>query len=166
MSNDEVDVKIIHKSIGAINEADVLLATASGGIIIGFHVRPNFKARTLAAADKVDIQLYDVIYDVIEDVRATLEGMLEPDIKEEIESTIEVRDTFRVPKAGVIAGCYVVSGKVLRNSKIRLVRDGIEVYDGTIDSLRRFKDDVKDVASGFECGIGLKNLMTSKLVIF
>ena len=163
LSNDEVDVKIIHKSIGAINEADVLLATASGGIIIGFHVRPNFKARTLAAADKVDIQLYDVIYDVIEDVRATLEGMLEPDIKEEIESTIEVRDTFRVPKAGVIAGCYVVSGKVLRNSKIRLVRDGIEVYDGTIDSLRRFKDDVKDVASGFECGIGLKNFNDIKV---
>ncbi len=163
LSNDEVDVKIIHKSIGAINEADVLLATASGGIIIGFHVRPNLKARTLAAADKVDMQLYDVIYDVIEDVRATLEGMLEPDIKEEIESTIEVRDTFRVPKAGVIAGCYVVSGKVLRNSKIRLVRDGIEVYDGTIDSLRRFKDDVKDVASGFECGIGLKNFNDIKV---
>ena len=163
LSNDEVEVKIIHESIGAINEADVLLASASDAIIIGFQVRPNLKARNLAEMEKVDIRLYDVIYNIIEDVKAALEGMLDPDISEEIEATVEVRELFRVPKMGVIAGCYVVSGKVMRNSKVRLVRDGVVVHDGMVGSLRRFKEDVKEVATGFECGIGLENFNDIKV---
>lgn len=155
LSNPEADVKIIHKSIGAVNEADVLLASASQAIIIGFNIRPNTNARNLAAREGIDIRLYEVIYDAIEDVRAALEGLLEPEISEEVESTIEVRNIFYVPKVGTIAGCYVTSGKVIRNSKVRLVRDGTIVYTGIIVSLKRFKDDIKEVVSGFECGIGL-----------
>ncbi len=157
LSTDEVEVKVIHKSIGAITEADVLLASASNAIIIGFHVRPNMNARIASERESVSIQLYDIIYDAISDVKMALEGMLEPDIKEEIEATIEVRDLFRIPKVGLIAGCYVTSGKVVRNQKARLVRDGIVIYDGKVASLRRFKEDAKEVASGFECGVGLEN---------
>ncbi|MFC1555597.1 translation initiation factor IF-2 [candidate division KSB1 bacterium] len=156
MKHEEVDVKIIHKSVGGITEADVLLA-ASGAVIIGFHIRPNLAARQLAEKENVDIKLYDVIYDAIADVKAALEGMLEPDISEEVVATVEVRETFRVPKIGVIAGCYVLSGNVERNSKVRLVREGIVIFNGTVNSLKRFKEDAKEVASGFECGIGIDN---------
>ncbi|MFC1554112.1 translation initiation factor IF-2 [candidate division KSB1 bacterium] len=155
ISTDEVDVRIIHKSIGAITETDVLLASASNAIIIGFHVRPNLKAREVAEHEKVDIRLYDVIYDAIEEVKAALEGLLEPEISEDIESTVEIRDVFKIPKIGTIAGSYVVSGKVHRNAKCRLIREGIVIYDGIVESLKRFKEDTKEVATGFECGIGL-----------
>ncbi|MCH7783055.1 translation initiation factor IF-2 [candidate division KSB1 bacterium] len=154
LTGKNVEIKIIHKSIGAITEADVLLASASHAIIIGFHVRPNLNARNIAAKENIDIRLYDVIYDAISDVKTALEGLLEPEISEEIEATVEVRDIFRVPKVGTIAGSYVVSGTAYRNSKVRIIRDGVVVHDGIVESLRRFKDDVKEVATGYECGIG------------
>lgn len=157
ISTNEVAVKIIHKGVGVITEADVLLASTSGAIIIGFQIRPNVKAREIAIREKVDIRLYRIIYDVIGEIKTALEGLLSPTQKEEILGFVEVRDTFKVPKIGVIAGCYVLSGKVNRNSKMRVVRNDVEIYDGTISSLKRFKDDVKEVATGFECGIGINN---------
>ena len=163
LTGKNVEIKIIHKSIGAITEADVLLASASHAIIIGFHVRPNLNARNIAAKENIDIRLYDVIYDAISDVKTALEGLLEPEISEEIEATVEVRDIFRVPKVGTIAGCYVVSGTAYRNSKVRIIRDGVVVHDGTVESIRRFKDDVKEVATGYECGIGLEGFNDIKV---
>lgn len=157
LSNDEVTVRIIRKGVGAISESDVLLASASNAIILGFQVRPTVKAREIAKRENVDIRLYRIIYDAIADVKAALEGMLEPDYEEVNLSTIEVRDTFRVPKVGTVAGCYVVSGKVSRKDKVRLYRDDKLLYEGKISSLKRFKDDVKEVAAGFECGIALEN---------
>jgi translation initiation factor IF-2 len=157
LSNDEVTVKVIRKGVGAISESDVLLASASNAIILGFQVRPTVKAREIAKKENVDIRLYRVIYDAIADVRAALEGMLEPDYEEENLSTIEVREIFKVPKVGTVAGCYVVSGKVNRKDNVRLYRDDKLLYEGKISSLKRFKEDVKEVAAGFECGIGLEN---------
>ncbi|MXZ76093.1 MAG: translation initiation factor IF-2 [Gemmatimonadetes bacterium] len=153
LENDEVKIRIIHTGIGAINESDVLLATASNAIIIGFHVRPNAQARALAEREKVDIRLYDIIYRVIQDVTDALEGMLKPDIEEQVVGIVEVREIFRAPRVGTIAGCYVQSGNVTRNANIRLIRDGIVVYESTVGSLRRFKEDVREVQSGFECGL-------------
>ena len=163
LTGKNVEIKIIHKSVGAITEADVLLASASHAIIIGFHVRPNLNARNIAAKENIDIRLYDVIYDAISDVKTALEGLLEPEISEEIEATVEVRDIFRVPKVGTIAGCYVVSGTAYRNSKVRIIRDGVVVHDGIVESIRRFKDDVKEVATGYECGIGLEGFNDIKV---
>ena len=157
LSNDEVRVAIIHGSVGAINESDVLLAAASQAIIIGFHVRPDMHARELAAKEKVDIRLYTVIYDVEADVRNALEGLLTPDETEEVLGTAEVRNLFRIPKHGVVAGCHVQSGTISHTNRIRVVRDGVEVYNGEIASLRRFKEDVREVSSGFECGIKVEN---------
>jgi len=155
LSNDEVAVNIIHKSAGAITETDVLLAAASEAIIIGFQVRPNPKAWEIARHEGVDIQTYSIIYDAIEDVRLALEGLLEPEHKEEVVGDAEIRQLFRIPKVGVVAGCYVVSGKIKRNDPVRVIRDGKVVYEGEISSLKRFKEDVKEVASGYECGISI-----------
>ncbi|MBU1319861.1 MAG: translation initiation factor IF-2 [candidate division Zixibacteria bacterium] len=157
LSNEEVRVVIIHRGVGAINENDVLLAAASQAIIIGFHVRPDVRAREIAAREKVDIRQYTVIYEVESDVRNALEGLLAPEESEEIRGTAEIRDLFRIPKQGVVAGCYITSGTILRTDRMRVVRDGVEIYDGMINSLRRFKDDVREVASGFECGIKVEN---------
>ncbi len=157
LGSNEVKVSVIHKGIGEISENDVLLAAASGAIVVGFNVRPNLKARKLAEAEKVDIRLHNIIYDVINEVKLALEGLLEPEKKEEILGTVEVRQTFKVPKIGMVAGCYVVDGKISRGNKVRLLRDGFVVFDGNIFALRRFKDDVKDVESGYECGISLEN---------
>jgi translation initiation factor IF-2 len=153
LSTDEVKVVVIHKGVGGISESDVLLATASRAVIIGFHVRPNLNARRLAESEEVDIRLYSIIYDAINEVKSALEGMLAPSLSEEILATIEVRETFKVSKAGTIAGCYVQDGKLVRNNKIRIVRDGLIVFDGGISSLKRFKEDVREVEQGFECGI-------------
>lgn len=157
ISNPEVRVNVIHKGVGAISESDVLLATASGAIIIGFHVRPNVNARLLAEAEKVEIRFYNIIYNVINDVKKGLEGLLTPESKEEVTGSVEVRDVFKIPKAGSVAGCYVQTGKIARGNKVRLIRDGIVVFEGGISSLKRFKDDVKEVDTGYECGIGLDN---------
>ncbi|MBN1155300.1 translation initiation factor IF-2 [candidate division KSB1 bacterium] len=157
LSNNEVAVNIIHKGVGAISESDVLLAMASDAVIIGFHVRPTVKAREIARREKVDIRIYTVIYDAISDVKDALEGLLEPEFEEKNLSVVEVRDIFKVPKVGTVAGCYVVSGKVTRNDKAKLYRDDKLIHDGRITSLKRFKEDVKEVASGFECGMAFEN---------
>jgi translation initiation factor IF-2 len=159
----EVRVHVIHRAVGAISESDVLLAAASGAIIIGFHVRPNLNARRLAEQENVDIRVYNIIYDAIEDIKKALEGLLSPEKNEEITATIDVREVFKVPKVGAIAGCYVQDGKITRGNKVRLVRDGIVVFEGGITSLKRFKDDVREVESGFECGIGLEGFNDIKV---
>ena len=162
LSGDEVRVRILHEAAGGIGENDVSLALASDAIIVGFNVRPSPDARDLAEKEKVDIRLYNVIYQVVDDVRKALLGMLAP-LEEVVElGRAEVRATFRVPKIGFVAGCYVTEGQILRNSQARLVRDGVIVYTGRIGSLRRFKDDVREVAAGFECGIGLENFADVK----
>ena len=153
LNTSEVKVQIIRKAVGPISESDVLLASASGAVIIGFHVRANAKARELAVSESVDIRLYQVIYDAINDIKLALEGMLAPTVEENIVGQAEIRDIFKISRLGVIAGCYVISGKILRNNKVRLVRDDVEIYKGNIASLKRFKDDTREVASGFECGI-------------
>ncbi len=155
LSTEEVRIDVIHRSVGAISESDVLLASASNAIIIGFRVRPNLNARKLAESEDVDIRLYEIIYDAIEDVRAALEGMLRPDIKEKVTATVLVREVFKISKVGTIAGCYVQDGKINRNSRVRLLRDGIVMFTGHIESLKRFKDDAREVDSGFECGLSL-----------
>ena len=157
LSTAEVQVEIVHRAVGAINEEDVLLARTAGGVIIGFRVRPNTNARQLAERENVDIQVYDVIYDAENDVRAALEGMLAPERREKVVASAEVRETFKVTRVGTIAGCYVSEGTVERQSTVRLIRDGIVVYTGEIASLKRFKDDVKLVRNGLECGIGIAN---------
>ncbi len=163
LSNQEVQVKVIHKGVGAISEGDVLLAAASKAIIIGFHVRPNVNARKLAETEKVDIRLYNIIYDAINEVKSALEGMLSPVLSEEVVATVEVREVFKVPKVGTIAGCYVQDGKIDRKNKIRLFRDGIAIYEGELSSLKRFRDDVREVEKGFECGIGIANFNDIKV---
>jgi translation initiation factor IF-2 len=157
LSTEEVQVNVIFKSVGQISESDVLLASASDAIIIGFQVRPSPSARKLAEQEQIDIRLYSVIYDAIEEVKAAMEGLLAPTHEEKIVCNVEVRDVFKITKVGTIAGCYVTDGKITRNTKIRLIRDGVVVYTGELDSLKRFKDDVKEVASGYECGIGIRN---------
>ncbi len=163
LSNDEVQVDVIQRGVGAISESDILLAKTAGAIIIGFHVRPDTKARASAEREGVDIKLYRVIYDAVSDVRAALEGMLRPEQRDVVTAEIEVREVFKVPKAGTIAGSFVRSGTVTRGNRIRVIRDGVEVYEGTIDSLRRFKEDVREVREGFECGIGIANFNDIKL---
>ena len=159
----EVRLRVLHKAAGAITEDDVSLAAVAGAIIIGFSVRPTPAARELANREGVDIRLYSVIYQVVEDIEKALKGMLAPEYEERALGTAEVRQTFRVPRIGVVAGSYVTSGEVARGAKARLVRDGVVVYDGRIGSLRRFKDDVSEVKSGFECGIGLANYNDLKI---
>jgi translation initiation factor IF-2 len=154
LSNEEVAVKVIHKGVGAISESDVLLASASDAIIIGFQVRPTTGAREIAKRETVDIRQYSVIYDAIAEVKSALEGMLEPETTEEVSGTVEVRQIFKVPKIGVIAGCHVVSGRVIRNDLAKLYRDDKLIFAGKIGSLRRFKEDIKEVTAGFECGVG------------
>ncbi|MBW3535344.1 MAG: translation initiation factor IF-2 [Gemmatimonadetes bacterium] len=159
----EVQVDIIHRGVGAVNESDVLLAETAGAVIIGFRVRPDTKARNLAERDGVDIQTYDVIYNAVDDVRSALEGMLSPEQRETILGAAEVRETFRIKGTGTIAGCYVTDGVIQRAGRVRVVRDGIVTYDGDIASLKRFKDDVREVREGFECGIGVANFNDLKI---
>jgi translation initiation factor IF-2 len=156
ISTDEVAVNIIHTGAGAISESDVLLASASDAIIIGFQVRPTAQARKLAETEEIDIRLFSVIYDAIDEVKDALEGLLSPELKEQMMGIVEVRETFKVSKVGTIAGCYVTEGKIDRNNPIRIIREGVVIYDGAIGALKRFKDDVKEVASGYECGISIQ----------
>ncbi|HJQ10726.1 MAG TPA: translation initiation factor IF-2 [Gemmatimonadaceae bacterium] len=163
LSNEEVAVEVIHRGVGAITESDILLARASGAIIVGFHVRPDNNARAAAEREGVEIKLYKIIYEAIEDVRSALEGMLRPEEKEVVLGEAEVRELFKVPRMGVIAGCSVRSGVINRQARIRVIRDSVEIYDGNIGSLRRFKDDVREVREGFECGIGIENFNDLKV---
>ncbi len=163
LSTSEIRLNVIHASAGAIVDSDIHMAAASNAIIVGFHVRPTPTALTLADEEKVEIRKYNVIYEAVDDIRNAMEGMLSPDIKEEVIGSVEVRDTFKVPKIGTIAGCYVTEGKVKRNSMVHVIRGGIEIYTGKIDSLRRFKDDAREVEAGYECGIGLDNFADIKV---
>ncbi|GAX90568.1 translation initiation factor IF-2 [Effusibacillus lacus] len=152
-----VRVRVIHKGVGAVTESDILLATASNAIVIGFNVRPEPNAARMAESEKVDIRLYRVIYEAIEELESAMKGMLDPEFKEVIQGRVEVRQTFKVSKVGTIAGCYVTDGKITRNSQVRVLRDGIVIFEGKLDSLKRFKDDVREVASGYECGLTVEN---------
>jgi len=155
LSTEQIQVNIIHKSVGAISESDIMLAAASDAIVIGFQVRPSVSARKIAEVEEIDIRLYSIIYDAIEELKSAMEGMLKAKIEEQVTATIEIRETFRISKVGTIAGCMVLDGKVNRNHKIRVIRDGIVVFAGFLGSLKRFKDDVKEVARGYECGLNI-----------
>ena len=157
LSTPEIQLNIIHKAVGQISESDVLLAAASNAIIVGFQVRPSLSARKLAEKEEIDIRLYSIIYKVIEEIKSAMEGMLMPEVKEEIVATLEIREIFKVTKVGTVAGCYVKEGKITRNTRVRVIRDGIVIYTGELGSLKRFKDDVKEVVGGYECGLNIHN---------
>ena len=157
LSKDEVQVNVIHKAVGQISESDVLLAAASNAIIVGFQVRPSASARRLAEKEEIEIRLYSIIYDAINEIKDAIEGMLAPVTKEEITCSVEVMETFKISKVGTIAGCIVREGKLTRNTSIRVIRDGIVVYTGKLGSLKRYKDDVKEVTSGMDCGLNIEN---------
>jgi translation initiation factor IF-2 len=152
-----VNIKIIHSGAGAINESDITLASASNAIVIGFNVRPDVNAKRAAEQEKVDVRLHSIIYKVIEEIEAAMKGMLDPEFKEKVIGQAEIRQTFKVSKVGTIAGSYVTDGKITRDSGIRLIRNGVVIFEGNIDALKRFKDDAKEVAQGYECGITIKN---------
>ena len=157
MAHEDVAVKVVRRAVGPISESDIMLATASNAIIIGFHVRPTIKAKKLAEKEQVDIRLYKVIYDAIDEVKKALEGLLEPEEREEAVGQVEIREIFKVSRLGTIAGCYVLSGKITRNSNIRLIRNDVEIYEGKLASLKRFKEDTREVSSGYECGLMVEN---------
>jgi translation initiation factor IF-2 len=159
----EIQVNIKHQAVGQISESDILLAAASNAIVIGFQVRPSLSARRLAEKEQIDIRLYSIIYDAIEEVKAAMEGMLSPEIKEEIVATLEVLEAFKITKVGTIAGCIVKEGKIKRSSKVHLIRDGIVVYTGVLGSLKRFKDDAREVVTGLECGLNIENFNDIKV---
>ncbi|RZW14712.1 MAG: translation initiation factor IF-2, partial [Desulfobulbaceae bacterium] len=163
LSTDAIKVRVLHEGTGTITESDILLASASDAIIIGFNVRPSVKVKELAVKENVDIRSYDVIYHALDDIRKAMVGMLDPTFEEEVIGTAEVRETFSVPKVGTIAGCFIADGKIQRNARVRVLRDGVVVYTGKISSLKRFKDDVKEVTSGYECGMGVENFNDIKI---
>lgn len=157
LSTANIQVNVIHKAVGAISDSDILLAAASNAIICGFQVRPTTSARKMAEKEEIDVRLYSIIYDAIEEIKSAMEGMLSPEIKEEITATVEVREVFKITKVGTVAGCLVREGKIKRNNKVRIIRDGIVVYTGELESLKRFKEDVKEVGTNYECGLNIKN---------
>jgi translation initiation factor IF-2 len=158
LSTDEIQINIIHRGVGQISESDVLLASASDAIIVGFQVRPSAAAKKIAEQEEIEIRLYSIIYDAINDVKDAMEGMLSPEVEEVIVGNAEVRQVFRISKVGTVAGCMVTDGYIKRQNPIRLVRDGIVVYAGKLNSLKRFKDDVSEVKAGFDCGIGIESV--------
>ena len=163
LSTEEVQVNVIHKSVGAISESDIMLASASNAVVVGFNVRPTAQARKMAEQEKIDIRIYSIIYTAIEEIKAAIEGMLAPEIEEVVTCNLEIRETFKISKVGTIAGCMVLDGKVTRNTKIRLIRDGIVVYTGVLGSLKRYKDDVKEVSAGMDCGLNIENFNDIKV---
>ena len=163
LSTEEVQVNVIHKSVGQITESDILLASASNAIIIGFQVRPSLAARKLAESEQIDIRLYSIIYDAINELKDAIEGMLSPEIQEKIVANLEVREVFKISKVGAVAGCIVLDGRLTRNTKVRIIRDGIVAYTGKLGSLRRFKDDVKEVMVGQDCGLNIENFNDIKV---
>ncbi len=163
LSTEEIQINVIHKAVGAISESDIMLAAASNAIVVGFQVRPSMAARRLAEREEVDIRLYSIVYDAIEELRSAMEGMLSPEIKEQINGNLEVLETFKIGKVGTIAGCMVKDGKVKSKSKVRVIRDGIVIHTGQLESLKRFKDDVKEVAAGLDCGLNITNFNDLKV---
>jgi translation initiation factor IF-2 len=162
LERDEVKLLFVHRGVGGITENDVQLAAASNATIIGFNVRPDRKARELAEAEDVEIRAYQVIYQILEDIEAAMVGMLKPEYEEVVTGEAEVREVFRVPRVGAVAGCYVRNGVITRGSKVRFLREGVVIWTGAVSSLKRFKDDVREVQSGFECGIGLSDFQDLK----
>jgi translation initiation factor IF-2 len=156
LSTEQVQVNVIHKSVGQVTESDVLLASASNAIIVGFQVRPSLNARKIAEQEQIEIRLYSIIYDAINEIKAAMEGMLAPEYEEKITCNVQVRQVFKISKGGTIAGCMVTDGKITRNSKVRIIRNGIVIHTGHIDTLKRFKDDAKEVATRYECGISIE----------
>ena len=156
LNNEDVKVNIVHSGVGTVIESDIMLAETSNAVIVGFNVRPSTAISTMADRHGVEMRLYRVIYDVINDIEAAMRGMLDPEFKEEVLGKAQIRNTFKVPGVGIIGGAYITEGKVVRNESIRLVRDGIVIHEGKISSLKRFKDDAKEVAQGYECGIGIE----------
>jgi translation initiation factor IF-2 len=163
LSTPEIQVNVIHKAVGQISESDILLAAASNAIIIGFQVRPSYSARKLAEKEQIDVRLYSIIYDAINELKDAMEGMLSPEMKEEIVATLEILEVFKITKVGTVAGCIVRDGKLTRNTRVRVIRDGIVVYTGNLESLKRFKEDVREVVSGFECGLNIENFNDIKV---
>jgi len=163
LSTPEVQVNVIHKAVGQISEGDVVLASASNALIIGFQVRPSVAARKLAESEQIDIRLYSIIYKAIEEVKDSLEGMLAPDVQEKVTCNLEIREVFKITKVGSVAGCMCLDGKIQRSTKVRIIRDGIVVYTGKLGSLKRFKDDVKEVVSGQDCGLNIENFNDIKV---
>ena len=163
LSTEEIQLNVIHKAVGQISESDIMLAVASNAVVVGFQVRPSLGARQLAEKEQIDIRLYSIIYDAIEELRSAMEGMLSPEVKEEIVATVEVQETFKINKLGTIAGCIVKEGKIKRDNKVRIIREGIVIYSGELGSLKRFKDDVKEVVSGLECGLNITNFNDIKV---
>ncbi|MEX2356173.1 MAG: EF-Tu/IF-2/RF-3 family GTPase, partial [Thermaerobacterales bacterium] len=162
VGNESVRVQVVHAGVGGITESDVMLASASDAVIIGFNVRPDTGARRAAEAQQVEIRSYRIIYEILDDVRSALEGLLSPDVREVVIGQAEVRQLFKVPGAGIIAGCYVTEGEIRRNADVRLIRDGTVVHEGTLSSLKRFQNDAREVRSGFECGIGIERFQDLK----
>jgi translation initiation factor IF-2 len=163
LSTEEIQVNIIHKGVGAITESDVLLASASDAIVIGFNVRPSGNARLIADTEEVDIRMYSIIYDAINDLKDAMEGMLSPDMKEEIVGTAEIREVYKISKVGNIAGSMVLTGKIFRDAMLRVIRDGIVIHTGEFAALKRFKDDAKEVAKGYDCGMQIKGFNDIKI---
>ncbi|MGH9862940.1 MAG: translation initiation factor IF-2, partial [Candidatus Acidiferrales bacterium] len=163
LATDKVKIKIIHSGVGGVSETDVLLASASNAVVIGFNVRPERKAADLAQHEGVDIRLHNIIYEVLEEMQRALAGLLEPTAKETILGRAEVREVFRIPRVGAVAGCYVIEGKLVRDASVRVLRDSVVIYQSKLASLRRFKDDVKEVASGYECGATVSNFSDVKI---
>jgi translation initiation factor IF-2 len=155
LSTDKIQIKVIHKSVGQVTESDVLLASASNAIVIGFQVRPSANARKLAEQEQIDMRFYSIIYDAINELKSAMEGMLAPTFEEKVVCNIQVREVYKISKVGTIAGCMVLDGKVNRNTKIRVIRNGIVIHTGELGSLKRFKDDVREVATGYECGLNI-----------
>ena len=163
LTTEEIQVNIIHKAVGQISESDILLATASEAIVVGFQVRPSAQARKLAEKEDVEIRMYSIIYDAINEIRDAMQGMLSAEVKEEVKGSAEIRETFKISKVGTIAGCMVTDGTIERNHDVRVIRDGVVVYTGKLGSLKRFKDDAKEVRQGFECGLNIANFNDIKV---
>jgi translation initiation factor IF-2 len=163
LSTTEVQVQVIHRGVGAINESDVLLASTSSAIVIGFHVRPTGEARQVAEREDVDIRLYNIIYEAVEEVKSAMEGLLSPEQREVLLGTAEVRQLFKVPRVGTVAGCMVTRGVLDRRGRIRIIRDAVQIYEGELGSLKRFKDDAREVREGFECGLNVNNFNDIKI---
>jgi translation initiation factor IF-2 len=163
LSTPEVRVEVIHRAVGAINESDVLLASTAGAIVIGFHVRPTGEARAVAEREEIDIRLYSIIYEAVAEIKAAMEGLLSPEEREVLLGSAEVRQIFKVPRVGTVAGCMVTDGEIQRRGKVRVIRDGVQVYEGELGSLKRFKDDVREVRAGFDCGLNIANFNDVKV---
>jgi translation initiation factor IF-2 len=157
LSTDQIQVNVIHKGVGQISESDVMLASASDAIIVGFQVRPLASVRKLAEQEEIDIRTYSIIYDAIDEIKSAMEGMLAPTFEEKVVCNVQIREVFKISKVGTIAGCMVTDGKITRNTKVRVLRDGIVIHTGELESLKRFKDDVKEVLKGYECGLNIAN---------